>query len=363
MNAKGSVYKRCGCRSDGTGKRLGGTCPLLSRRGHGSWYYAVDVSPYPGNRRQRLRRGGFPSRQAAEDALGQLRSPAPRDTAAPLLTTGQWLRIWPAGRLSLCPSTLRGYTSHVNDYLQPHLESIPLRALDARHLQQMFVHILGGRTASGRPVTPATLRRIHATIRTALNAAIRERLIADNPARYVELPPAPRPHAVVWTEDQIRHWRWTGERPVVAIWTATQTAQFLNHIAEHRLYAAYHLIALRGLRRGEAAGLRWCDVDLDAGVAVINSQSRNVGGKIVQAPPKTKASRRTSPPKPNQQVHPTSARPADETHTRGPAIPRPHPALTTKITAAINQMKPQVRSGRAPGTRTQNLWIKSHSPL
>jgi integrase len=29
------------------------------------------------------------------------------------------------------------------------------------------------------------------------------------------------------------------------------------------------LIALRGLRRGEAAGLRWADVDLDAGVFMV----------------------------------------------------------------------------------------------
>ncbi|MEV5749867.1 hypothetical protein AB0L00_18765 [Actinoallomurus sp. NPDC052308] len=207
MSAKGSVYKRCGCRIQGTGKRFGNDCPELSRRGHGSWYYAVDIGPYPGSRRRRVRRGGFASRDAAEEALRQLQTPGPADAGAPLLTTGQWLRIWLAGRISLCPSTLRGYASHVNDYLQPHLGSIPLRALDTRHLQQMFIHILGGRTASGRPVTAATLKRIHATLRTALNAAMRERLIGDNPARYVERPPAPRPHAVVWTEDQIRHWR------------------------------------------------------------------------------------------------------------------------------------------------------------
>jgi integrase len=68
---------------------------------------------------------------------------------------------------------------------------------------------------------------------------------------------------------------------------------FLRSIVDHRLYAAYHLIALRGLRRGEAAGLRWCDLDLDNRVAVINSQSQQVGGMIVQRPPKTEASRRT----------------------------------------------------------------------
>jgi hypothetical protein len=32
---------------------------------------------------------------------------------------------------------------------------------------------------------------------------------------------------------------------------------------------AFHLIALRGPRRVEAAGLRWCDADLDHVVAAI----------------------------------------------------------------------------------------------
>ena len=51
------------------------------------------------------------------------------------------------------------------------------------------------------------------------------------------------------------------------------------------IYAAYHLIALRGLRRGEAAGLRWCDVDLDGGVATINQQLQQYDGRMVVGPP------------------------------------------------------------------------------
>jgi integrase len=73
----------------------------------------------------------------------------------------------------------------------------------------------------------------------------------------------------VWTPYRIDQWRRTGERPAVAVWTAAQTAQFLNAIEEHRLYAAHHLIALRGLRRGEAARLRWCDIDLRSKTVVI----------------------------------------------------------------------------------------------
>src|SRR5207244_3016041 len=157
-------------------------------------------------------------------------------------------------------------------YLEPHLGPILLAELTTAHVQAMFTAIICQHQATGHPVTPATLARIRATLRAALNTAIRHGLITTNPARYVELPPALRPHAVVWTASRVAHWRATGERPPVAVWTAAQIAQFLHAIRGDRLYAAFHLIALRGLRRGEAAGLRWCDVDLDEGVAVITQQ-------------------------------------------------------------------------------------------
>ncbi|MFD0855844.1 site-specific integrase, partial [Actinomadura adrarensis] len=69
-------------------------------------------------------------------------------------------------------------------------------------------------------------------------------------------------------------------------------AEFLHAIRDHRSYAAFHLIALRGLRRGEAAGLRWCDVDLDEGVAVISQQLQQYDGYLTVCPPKTARSAR-----------------------------------------------------------------------
>jgi hypothetical protein len=44
------------------------------------------------------------------------------------------------------------------------------------------------------------------------------------------------------------HWRTTGERPAVAVWTA-QTAQFLDNSREHPLYPLFHLVTLLGLRQ------------------------------------------------------------------------------------------------------------------
>lgn len=51
----------------------------------------------------------------------------------------------------------------------------------------------------------------------------------------------------MWTSERIAAWQETGIRPSVAVWTAAQTAAFLNAVRGHWLYAAFHLIALRGL--------------------------------------------------------------------------------------------------------------------
>ncbi len=159
-------------------------------------------------------------------------------------------------------------------------------------VQAMFTAIIRQHQAAGTPVSAATLTRIRATLRAALNAAIRQGLISENPAAKAELPRARRPRAVVWTPYRVGQWRRSGERPPVAVWTARQTAQFLTSIKDHRLYAAYHPIALRGRRRGEAAGLRWCDVDLDGKTAVISQQLQQYDGRLAICPPKTAHSTR-----------------------------------------------------------------------
>ncbi|MEV7045547.1 site-specific integrase [Amycolatopsis sp. NPDC051061] len=59
------------------------------------------------------------------------------------------------------------------------------------------------------------------------------------------------------------------------------------------MYVLYLAVALLGLRRGEASGLRWCDLDLDAAVVQVSHQVQDRGGRTVVCPPKTEASVRT----------------------------------------------------------------------
>jgi len=76
--------------------------------------------------------------------------------------------------------------------------------------------------------------------------------------------------------------------------TAAEVEKILKHIETDRDAIAWQL-ALTGLRRGEIAGLRWSDVDLDADTLTV-AQNRNSYSKtIVEGTPKSRASRRVLP--------------------------------------------------------------------
>jgi len=293
MTGEGCVYRRCGCTDPGTGRQYGRACPRLAAIGrHGSWYVRLELPTGLDGRRRRIRRGGYPSRKAALEVLARLRAPCPGDAGARMLTVGDWLAHWLVTKTATAPSTVRGYAAHVRLYLTPYLGEVLLAELTTGHVQAMIAAIIRQHHALGTPVSAATLTRIRATLRAALNAAIRRGLLTENPAAKAELPRARRPRAVVWAPFRVEQWRRTGERPAVAVWTAPQTAQFLSSIEGHRLYAAYHLIALRGLRRGEAAGLRWCDIDLVGKTAMIAQQLQQYDGRLAICPPKTARSTR-----------------------------------------------------------------------
>ncbi len=76
-------------------------------------------------------------------------------------------------------------------------------------------------------------------------------------------------------------------------WTAEQLSAFLQGVADDRLGAAYLLLATTGMRRGEALGLRWSDLDLDAGRAAIRQTLIAVNHEPMLGTPKTAKGRRT----------------------------------------------------------------------
>jgi site-specific recombinase XerC len=125
-----------------------------------------------------------------------------------------WLDTLPG---QVRPTTLVFYRHYVHTYLIPYLGALPLDALTTEQVQAMFTDIAGHRNHRGRPVSVTTLHRLRATLRRALNIAIREQLLVINPARLVVLPRPPRSRPQAWTDARIAAWRAHGERPAVAV--------------------------------------------------------------------------------------------------------------------------------------------------
>lgn len=253
------------------------------------------------------------------------------------ITTGEWLDTFAEARGKTTKRlTSKGYLSHIRVHLKPGLGHIRLDRLNVGHVQELFdaiddtnevieaenaarreqearatwgkrsrppaaererLAIERSRLAAMPPYRritgPATKQRIRATLRTALNAAITKQHITFNPAAHVELASGKRPKAVLWTDRHVAHWQKTGEKPsAVMVWTPTQIGAFLDEAESHRLYALYHLIMFRGLRRGEAVGLEWAGLDLDAHEAAIVNEIV-VDRGLVQDTPKTEGSAAT----------------------------------------------------------------------
>ena len=309
---KGSTFKRCGC-VDAVGKPLGAGCPRLRGKNHGTWYFQAELVAGRDGARRRKRQGGFATQREAQAALVDLLDRVQKRTHvdAGKQSVGEYLDLWLAGKVGLRSSTRRSYEEHLRLYLKPGLAHHRLADLDATAIEDLYAALrqLGGndggkqsptlarilecRTSPATVLSAATIRRVHATLMSALNAAAKRRLIAFNPAAFVELQSGRRPKAVVWTDARVTLWRRTGERPKVAVWTPVQTGGFLDHARDDRLYPLFHLVVFRGLRRGEAVGLRWTDVDLEALTVTVSEQIVQLGWQTERGAPKTDSGART----------------------------------------------------------------------
>lgn len=349
---KGSTFRRCGCRNPATGKQWGKSCPQLKRKNHGTWAVRQELPADAEGKRRTFRRFGYDTatkaqadldavrallalpdeddqdgRRAVAELLltvSQTRAPIPdRDETALRLRTGQsltktltvgdYLDEWLAGKKKIVGNTTRGYRSHIELYLKPYLGHRRLDRLQIPHIGDLFdwfeerneiireARETGDRTRLSelpgkrhRFVGPATQERIRATLRNALNDAIRRRLLTFNPAQFVELDRGARPKPLLWTDERVQRWRETGEVPgTVMVWTPALTGAFLDHAAEHRMYALFHLVAFRGLRRGEACGQPWTDINFERAELTVSQQIVQYGKTVEVTRPKSDAGART----------------------------------------------------------------------
>jgi integrase len=248
------------------------------KRGNGyTVVIELDRDPITGKRRQKWH-SGYRTKRDAERALTELL--AAKDSGTYLEVTkqtfGGFIPEWLAAiKPTIRPSTHHSYRRNLQLHVLPHLDSVQLRRIDAGMLNGLYAALLadGRKNYAGGGLSPRSVQYVHAIIHRALRDAVRWGRLARNPADAADPPKASRPESITWSADELR--------------------TFLEATRGSRYWAGYLLLATTGLRRGECLGLRWQDLDLDAGRASIRQTVIAIRHTVMIGTPKTASGRRT----------------------------------------------------------------------
>ena len=203
-------------------------------------------------------------------------------------TVGDWLAHWRATTLAASDrkeSTRALYATLCRKHLEPApFGAIPLDRLKPSDVEALVLAMraktkqaVTERAEPVRALSDSTIRQTYTILRAALDGAVRDGLLARNPAALVKRPGIERREA--------KH---LDDADVTAVLRAAEASRY---------HPALVLIAATGLRKGEALALSWDTniVNLDEGWLKVRKTLGRVGTQLVFSEPKTERSRRTVP--------------------------------------------------------------------
>jgi len=283
----------------------------VRRRGKDSWEYIADIGVHEAERcqecgrrfwverrprgkcpkcggklveteeRRRQTKSGFATSREAQAAMNKvLVAVEERSFVAPSkLNLREYLRSeWlPAIEATIRPSSFRAYKQHVECHICPHLGSVQMQKLSGAQINALYAKLaLCGKKDGKSGLSPLTIRHVHATLHRALKDAVRWERLMRNP---IDAADPPRIGG-------------DGTRELKT-WNAEQLKAFLDFTKDERLSPLWHVLAMTGMRRGESLGLRWEDVDLEAGRLAVRRALIPNGAVVVVSEPKTAKGRRS----------------------------------------------------------------------
>ena len=245
----------------GNGRRGRGEGSIY-RRKDGRWVGQYDLCTDLGKKTKYIY-----GKTCKEVATKLTKAMADRDASmvfdAGSLKVGDYLDEW----LDSIRDTLRRRTwirheEVVRLHLKPSLGNTKLDRLSAPQVKSLY------RSKLDRGLSPRTVQIIHATLHKALKQAVRWSLVPRNVADSVDPPKAPKREIKPLDEGQVK--------------------MLLKAVEGEKLEALYVLAVTTGMRVGELLGIRWKDMDLQAGTLQVK---RTVFNGHIEAPKTLKGRR------------------------------------------------------------------------
>jgi integrase len=185
------------------------------------------------------------------------------------MKVSEYLERWLADsvRDTVRPTNFERYEQMVRLHICPVLGNLKLKDLTSTHMRGLY------REKLDAGLSPRTVQYVHVTLHKVLKKAVMDGLIPRNATEAVKPPQVRREEMRPLAPEQVK--------------------VLLQASRDDRLEALYVLAVTTGLRQGELLGLKWEDVDLEAGTLQVRRTLATAKGGPQLTAPKTKGSRRT----------------------------------------------------------------------
>lgn len=194
------------------------------------------------------------------------------------ITVAEWIDRWLSERNSIAATTAANYRKHFENYIRPEIGSIHVQSLHRSHCQTL-VNALTGAPGRKGTLQPRTIRNAVSVLSSALDEAVKQGIIATNPAAHLDLPRIEKKPPRVLDEDH-------------------QSA-LVNALSESRFGKLYFVMLHTGVRISEALGLQWKNIDLVNGCMTVTGQlSRKDGADTERTLTATKTNKYRAIPLP-----------------------------------------------------------------
>ena len=238
----------------------------------------VDTGIVDGKRKQVRRR--YRTEKEARAALAEIQGQVASGTYVQpsTLTVEQACADWLRSRHKIRPTTAAGY-EYILQPVRSELGALAVQGLTRRHIDDLIVKLRHGELVrpGGRARKKWSARSCNymlGALSQVLAQLVAEGRLTRNAASLVDRVPGKAKKFETFTPDQVR--------------------TVLGGIADDRNRHAWHL-ALARLRRGEIAGQRWADIDLEKRTLRIGATRVDVGGRALDQEPKTANAGRVLP--------------------------------------------------------------------